>query len=158
MRVRKAIPENFEGIFLMGSDVWRGDAPLKSYLDDCRNSEKYRLGQWYVLSVEERLVSSLIVYENCFNIPEGWCGMGSVATDSECRRHGYASELVHTVSSELKQAGASGIFLFSDINAEFYEALGFEITKGQSSTETPLCMRLTFQKEEYPQSTVPSYF
>ena len=109
MRVRKAIPEDFEGIFLMGSDAWGEDTPLESYLNDCRSSEKYQLGQWYVLSVEERLVSSLIVYENCFNIPEGWRGIGSVATDSECRRQGYASELIHTVSSELKHAGASGI-------------------------------------------------
>ena len=151
-------PEDFEGIYLMGRDMWGEDTPLERYLNDCRSSEKYRLGQWYVLSIEERLVSSLIVYENCFNIPEGWRGIGSVATDSECRRHGYAAELVRTVSSGLKQAGAFGIFLFSDVNPEFYEALGFEITKGQSSTETPLCMRLTFQKKDYPQSAVPSYF
>jgi predicted acetyltransferase len=156
--VRQANLEDLEEIFLMGSDAWNEGSSIESYLDGCWNSAKYRAGKWYVLSLNDKLVSSLIVYESCFDLAEGFHGIGSVATDIDSRRCGYASNLVSAVSSELKDAGSAGIFLFSDVNPDFYKALGFEIIRGQRSEGNTHCMLLAFQESKGLNHVGPSYF
>ena len=158
LNVRQANHEDLEEIYLMGSDAWSEGVSIASYLDGCRNSAKYRQGKWHVLSVNGKLVASLITYENCFRLPEGFHGVGSVATSIDARRCGYASALIRAVASELEDAGSAGIFLFSDIDPNFYQALGFEVIGDQKSTGSTHCMLQVFQESGGLQYAVPSYF
>lgn len=158
LNVRQANHEDLEEIYLMGRDAWSEGASIESYLDGCRNSVKYRQGKWYVLSINGKLVASLITYQYCFDLPDGFHGVGSVATSIDARRCGYASILVRAVSSELEDAGSAGIFLFSDIDPVFYQALGFEVIGDQKSMGNTHCMVQAFHKSGAIQYAEPSYF
>ena len=48
-----------------------------------------------------------------------------MSTRLECRKNGYASNLLKYVVDNLK-TDANGIFLYSDIDISFYEKHGFE--------------------------------
>jgi GNAT superfamily N-acetyltransferase len=57
---------------------------------------------------------------------EGWmCGIGAVFTPPRQRGHGHASALIDALVSRAQQEGALLASLFSEIDASFYERLGF---------------------------------
>lgn len=158
MTIRRAELEEYDQIYLMGSDVWSEGESLESYLEGCRDSDKYRMGRWFVLSIDGELNSSLIVYEKCFGLPDGFHGIGSVATVPQARKRGHASNLVRGVCEELRKSGSTGVFLHSDISQDFYEALGFETLKFSESGQSAQCMLLSFDVKNGQINELPSYF
>ena len=55
-------------------------------------------------------------------------GIGSVATKSDKRRNGYASNLIqHVIDDLISDEGAEVFFLYSDIDPIMYKKLGFEV-------------------------------
>jgi hypothetical protein len=63
MRACKARPEDMEKVYLMGLDAWGKEKSVQEYLDSCRDSPKYKCGEWHVLEdVEKSPVCSLIMY------------------------------------------------------------------------------------------------
>ena len=62
MQFRRAQKTELENIFLMGFDVWSDGASISKYLEDCHSSQKYARGEWYVLAQDDKLFSSLILY------------------------------------------------------------------------------------------------
>lgn len=148
--VRKAEKKDMDAIYLMGLDVWSAGNDAKHYLEGCKNSSKYDLGQWYVLVEKDTPVASLIVYHNHFGLEEYCYGIGSIATSREFRNKGYASRLIDAVTELLfSKQNARLVFLFSDIDIVFYEKRGFERASGPSS-----CMfkkkDMTVQLKELP--------
>jgi N-acetylglutamate synthase-like GNAT family acetyltransferase len=106
----------------MGADVWGRGLTLDAYLAACRDSPKYRLGEWRVLEDERgALVSSLIVYR----ASDGSAGIGSIATAPDERRRGRATRLIADVLASLDAGGVSRVFLYSDIAPRCYERFGF---------------------------------
>ncbi|MBI3016721.1 MAG: GNAT family N-acetyltransferase, partial [Deltaproteobacteria bacterium] len=89
--VRKAKPKDLDSIYLMGIDVWSDGNTKAEYLFECRNSPKYKKGEWFVLvDSQDNPVSSLITY----TLTEKTIGIGSIATPQSLRKRGYASELI----------------------------------------------------------------
>ena len=70
--IRKAVSSELCHVYMMGFDVWGGDCSEHDYLELCSSSQKYALGNWYVLSHEGELVSSVIEYQNCWGLDAGY--------------------------------------------------------------------------------------
>jgi len=160
MLIRLATSDDFDEIFIMGFDVWSDGQNENDYLDGCHASQKYKKGQWWVLSNDDGLlVSSLISYK--LNV-RSW-GIGSLATPITFRGKGYASELLKGVCEELiRTKSAKAIFLFSDINPEFYEKHGFvALPKKIQKFKNTTCMVKTENQTEIwldDDFEVPTYF
>jgi len=93
MPTRKANKSELDLVYMMGFDVWGDGSAQAEYLTECRDSEKYKKRLWCVYEKNHKPVSSLIVYERYFDLPEQCIGIGSVATCVEKRKNGYASTL-----------------------------------------------------------------
>lgn len=152
MVIRKANKTELDTIYLMGYDVWGGDLPIDEYLTHCQNSDKYGSGCWYVLIIEGKPVSSLIVYSNKFGLSKGCLGIGSVATTPQARGKNYGSQLVlHVTQQLLNDVDSNTVFLHSDIGYMFYEKLGY---KRINQTD---CMFISGHQSDFDGS-IPSYF
>jgi predicted N-acetyltransferase YhbS len=123
---RPAVPEELDQIYTMGYDAWSDGKSFEEYLQGCKNSPKYKAGQWFVLCVEGIPVSSVLIHTL-----QSWGhlqirGIGSLATTPELRNRGYGRQLVNCVTTDLSTREDAYIFLlYSDIDPAFYEALGF---------------------------------
>lgn len=138
MRVRRALPSEFNDVYMMGFDAWSGGKPENEYLDACKSSSKYKTGTWYVLENEEgMLCASLITYALSPQVQ----GIGSISTPAKLRRQGFASSLTSIVVSILEAEGTALIFLWSDIDPTFYIKLGFEaLPLSQQPDPKSVCM------------------
>lgn len=138
MEIRKAKKEEFDQIFMMGFDVWSEGSSENDYLTECQTSSKYRKGTWYVLSDDLKLISSLIVYDFGNNI----LGIGSISTPRSLRKKGYASKLISGVIKEIEKSSfGCSIFLYSDIEANFYEKFNFvKLPDNLQRYKTTTCM------------------
>jgi GNAT superfamily N-acetyltransferase len=106
-KVRKAVHEDMDGIFLMGHAAWGKGEGAQQYLASCRNSPKYKQGEWYVLDHEEHgAIASLILYRLTANS----AGIGSIATVPERRKQGFGAHLVQTIVSLLDLQSTRAIF------------------------------------------------
>jgi predicted N-acetyltransferase YhbS len=158
--VRLATPTDLEQIYMMGFDVW-AEGSKKEYLKDCRNSPKYQKGTWYVLTddsqPESQVLSSLIIYD----LPEGHLGLASLATAKAFRKRGYASHLMSQVLVQLeKQRPAKAIFLYSEIQPEFYEKFNFaKLPKPAQRYKSKTCMVRCQSPEDFSKKlTAPEFF
>ena len=158
MNIRPAQETDLNQIYMMGFDVWSGNATVEEYLNSCRDSKKYSQGRWIVLEKDGALLSSLIIYE----LNKEWAGIGSIATPKECRRQGFAAELIAGVITQLKSsAELSTVFLFSDINPTYYNRFGFvaleakyqsnfdAVLMGLSFTQSPVWVTEDFNPPSY---------
>lgn len=143
---------------MMGFDVWAEELSESDYLSTCQNSPKYKKGQWHVLLVDDQIVSSLITYENEFELPSNCIGIGSVATSTNSRKRGYASHLVNEIASIMESSEKSAIYLFSDIDASFYEKLGFELLTVPPKYSSSPCMIRNISNSSALAQIEPSYF
>lgn len=152
MYLREAKANELDGIYAMGFDVWHDGLSFEDYLTDCRNSDKYQAGTWYVLIENDQIVSSLIVYSGMFGLKEACFGVGSVATPQDLRGLGYASHLVSLVKMELFATHhCKTIYLHSDIGHQFYSKLGFVSIEGSN------CMVISNGSVDLDGS-IPAYF
>ncbi|MFY2507378.1 GNAT family N-acetyltransferase [Vibrio pectenicida] len=152
MKLRKATIDELDSIYAMGFDVWGDGLPFQEYLSHCRQSKKYQSGIWYVLTEQETVISSLIVYQDMFNLKQDCFGIGSVATSPSHRQKGYASKLINLVKAKLfEEQHCKTLYLHSDINHKFYKKLGF--TRILDSN----CM-LCSNDESLFSSPIPYYF
>ena len=151
--------EEMNALYLSGFDAWNEGRSIETFLADCRKSQKYAQGKWYVLADEnDQLVSKLIVY------PMGPAnfGIGTFATPPKLRGKGLGSILLQGVLKSLHQEGARVIFLFSDISPEYYERFGFKrLPDGFQKAPHSVLMALGVDAEKVissPGFTPPEYF
>jgi GNAT superfamily N-acetyltransferase len=84
----------------------------------------------YALVDGEHLLASLKRYDLTAVIngqPTSVCGLGAVFTDPAHRRQGHANDLIERVLAAARSDGATFALLFSEIGAEYYARLGFEV-------------------------------
>lgn len=136
--IRKALENELDIIYQMGFDAWSDGSTLENYLEDCRASVKYRQGQWLVLEKNEELISSLLIHSFGNNV----FGIGSIATAHMHRKYGHASRLItFTLESLVRDKNAKAIYLYSDINRDFYHTFGFvTLPKESQKYSTSTCM------------------
>jgi N-acetylglutamate synthase-like GNAT family acetyltransferase len=160
INIRQPRTDEFDTIYLMGFDVWSDGATDGTYLEGCRNSPKYRSGQWWIAEhPAQGLVSSLLVHSFGPNV----YGIGSIATPTSKRQHGYASHLISkTIELLENENNATHIYLYSDIEPKFYERFGFVILPPDfQKYETTTCMLRAKNKDANPPKIldeVPKYF
>lgn len=129
MIVRPAVTEDMDAIYLMGFDVWGEEQTEEEYLAGCRDSKKYKLGEWRCLTVDGIVVSSLITYKNQFDLVDRYVGIGSIATHPDYRRHGHASYLIQNCINSCLKENSLGLLMFSDVEPAFYEKFGFTVVE-----------------------------
>lgn len=143
---------------MMGFDVWAEGSSREDYLEGCRASAKYKKGTWFVLSDGSRLLSSLIVYD----FGNQKFGIGSIATPPDFRKRGYASESIQSAISYLEdKVGALTLYLYSDIEPDFYEKFGFvRLQPDGQRYKTTTCMVRSKNLEKYLGNKIesPEYF
>jgi len=136
VKLRAATKKDMTAVYMMGFDVWAGRESGSDYLTGCAADKKYELGQWYGLEVEQSsdLVSSLIIYRNCFGLADKYYGFGSIATVPLHRNNGYATALIELCIQKLKKDSAMGVYLLSDIDPGFYSRIGFSSVESYEET------------------------
>jgi ribosomal protein S18 acetylase RimI-like enzyme len=154
INIRLAEANELDTLYMMGYSAWSDGAPIPTYLDACRTSEKYKLGKWYLLAEGKDLLSSLIVYSSAFDIPPGYCGIGSIATVADQRNNGHASRLINAVCAQLEEEKVKGVYLHTDIGVSFYERLGFHALSGPKTG----CMLRLLSSASIPPTEMPGYF
>ncbi|HRK02985.1 MAG TPA: GNAT family N-acetyltransferase [Oligoflexia bacterium] len=169
MRVRKAVENELNEVFLMGYDAWGASLPIDMYLDSCAASYKYKQGEFYILENEAgKLLSSCIVYPLMkFGgiVSECAVGIGSLVTAPEDRHKGYATALLAALMGTLEERGIDAFFIHSDIPTKIYEKLGFyaapEDMRDRGRGVTPM-LRLRGGKEVshelWREIVLPAYF
>lgn len=136
--IRKAHLDELTDIFMMAYDEWSEGKTPEEYLNSCYQSPKYRQGQWWVLDSSDGILCSAIIY----NIKDSTWGLGSLATPPCHRKKGYASRLVSQLCCKLEKfSETTAIFLFSDINPQFYKKQHFTILPEQfQNYKSSICM------------------
>lgn len=125
-RFRLAQASENEKIYLMGFDTWGDEEGLDSYLNACRSSKKYAQGRWFVLCEKGEPVCSALAHDFPSWGKEVVRGIGSLATIPDERERGFGGELLESLTSFLARVeSASVIFLYSDIDTQFYEKRGY---------------------------------
>lgn len=141
MNVRPADTEDMDTIYLMGFDVWGEGQSEAEYLAGCRGSKKYMLGEWYCLTEDGVVLSSLITYKNQFGLADQYGGIGSIATHPNHRKNGYAGTLIQNCIESHNKEKYLGLLLFSDIGAAYYEKFGFTVVKREEESAL-MCLSL----------------
>ncbi len=123
MIFRQALPQEINFIFSEGYKEWRKNRTFEQYCSDNAKEDVY--GTRYVLDVDNEIVSSLIILKLKDIAGKKAYGIGSVLTPKIHAGKGYALELLK--KSLQKEKEDSFIFLFSDINPQFYKRFNFKI-------------------------------
>ncbi len=144
---------------MLGYDAW-GNSDIDLYLNECRNSEKYAQGRWYVLENNGSVISALICYEDLFLLPVNTIGVGSVATKDTERNKGYARFLIEAIVEQSKLSHKKAIFLFADIDVEYYKKIGFSVCPDivQPHKEKSICMQMDLDEHPLILSETIRYF
>ena len=98
------------------------------YWQYVRGDSSYRLSQTRVVVVNNRVVSTLRVWERRIRVGGSLVtmgGIGGVCTDPKYRGVGYASALMHDTIGYLETTGCDLGVLFTIIPEEFYQKLGW---------------------------------
>ena len=98
------------------------------YWQYVRGDNSYRLSQTRVVVVNDRVVSTLRVWERRIRVGGSLVtmgGIGGVCTDSKYRGVGYASALMQDTIGYLQTTGCDLGVLFTIIPEEFYQRLGW---------------------------------
>ena len=98
---------------------------------------RYRLLGWFEGA---RMVSAMKAYDlrgSCARRPLKLFGIGAVFTPPELRRKGHAAAMLRAAMDDYRRKGAQAAVLFSDIEIEYYERLGFRVVESREcSVET----------------------
>lgn len=103
------------------------------------------------------LISSLIVY----NLGKDRYGIGSIATPKALRKRGHASKIISDVLEQIEdKSPAAAIFLYSDIEPEFYERFNFaRMPQLAQRYKTTTCMVRGEDTGKFSDKTdTPEYF
>ena len=111
-------------------DIWSKGLPLEEHVASRLASPKHRLAQWYVGTLDGRVVVSLGCYPLVFSYrgetAPGF-SIGSVYTLAECRGQGLAPQLLDWVERHEAGRGPKSALLYSDINPDYYARLGYTL-------------------------------
>ncbi len=111
-------------------EAWGGDGSVNTYLESCFSSPRHNRAEWWVLTVDSKVASSLALHPLSFNHQgqtySGF-GIGSVHTQTIMRNRGYAMALCRATMDAAIERGDKFGLLFSDVNPSYYARLGFEV-------------------------------
>lgn len=127
MEIRSAKESELEQIVALNCTAFNPNQHER-YWQYVRGDSSYRLSQTRVVVVNDRVVSTLRVWERRIRIGASLVmmgGIGGVCTDPKYRGVGYASALMRDTIGYLKTRGYDLGVLFTIIPEEFYHRLGW---------------------------------
>lgn len=137
MIFRQALIQERDYIFMEGYKEWPKNRTFEKYCADNAREDAY--GTRYVIDVDGEIVSSLILLDLKDVAGKKAFGIGSVLTSKSHAGKGYATELLNRCM-RLYDID-SFIFLFSDINPDFYKRFGFQpLPSHLQKKEKSVCM------------------
>lgn len=111
-------------------EAWGGSTPVDEWVEQRLESPRHNRAEWWVLTEDGEVAASLGRYALSFRYEgasiDGF-GLGAVHTAPEYRRKGYASRLCERVHESSADQGFSVGLLYSDIDPDFYRALGYAV-------------------------------
>ena len=109
-------------------EFWGGARTLDEFLSRRLQSAAHNHAIWWVLKVGDQVAASLGAHPLEFSyhgrIVTGF-GIAAVHTHPDHRRHGHAAELCREVARHATGHGDKLGLLFSDIDPDYYAALGY---------------------------------
>ncbi len=155
MLFRSPRPDELDTVYRMGFDVWAEGKDETAYLAECRASPKYRANEWCVAEDAGTLVASLLIHR----FDDEVFGIGSLATPPESRGKGFASELIqYTIDRLEKKDGATLIYLYADIDPEFYTRFGFRALPADLQKYPGSVCMAKIQNPNFKITSPPKYF
>ena len=109
-------------------ETWPSSDTLEAHLEWRLASPQHNYAQWYVGTIEGRVVVSLGAYPIRFQLDgRATRGLmiGAVHTVSDARGNGYAPRLLKYAEEHQRSGGAQISVLFSDIAPTYYTRLGY---------------------------------
>ena len=164
MVVRLAKQKDMPTVHRIAHDTWGDGMPVDEYIALCLVSPKYAKGRWFVLEEDGEIKSALICYQGAFSLPDNSLGIGSVQTNPQHRKKGFASTLINQVIHRYSEDNAiDAVFLYSDVDPTIYEKLGFvRLSPSFQKYDTSTAMIRPLQKSLHsligPDFNAPSYF
>jgi len=162
MVIREATQQERELLFKDAHRVWHKNRTLEDYIRE--NSKEDAFGTRYIIDLEGDIVTSLIVLRLEPLIGKKVYGIGSVLTPKPHTGKGYATILLKNCIQQIEKDGSSLIFLYSDINPDFYKRLQFrllpkELQKKPKSPCMVRCGDAIWEKlQNVSVETLPDYF
>lgn len=127
MEIRAACESELEQVVELNCQAFNPNQHER-YWQYLRGDSSYRLSQTRVVVVNDRVVSTLRVWERRIRVGASLVtmgGIGGVCTHEKYRGVGYASALMRQTIDYLKTAGCDLGVLFTIIPEEFYQKLGW---------------------------------
>ena len=161
MIFRQAQPGERELLFREGYKEWPKNRTYEQYCADNAKEDAY--GTRFILEDNGEIISSLILLTLKDVAGRKAYGIGSVLTPKPHAGKGYATELLNTCLRREVPEGAF-LFLFSDINPDFYKRLNFRVLPSpyQRYEKSPCMVYCTDNNWSAllnsPSESLPSYF
>ncbi len=122
-------------------ESWGDDAPCAQWVERRLDSPRHQRADWWVLTVDDEVASSLGCYELDFchrDATVDGIGIGAVHTAPDERGKGYASRLCRRVHEQYADEGCRLALLFTDIDPDFYRELGYATSSDRRFDTTEL--------------------
>ena len=110
-------------------DVWSGGLDLEAHVARRLQSVQHNRADWFVGTLDGDVVTSLACYPLMFQLDGDsvpGIALGSVHTRADCRRRGFAGELIAWVEEHQQRRGVVLSLLYSDIDPRYYARLGYQ--------------------------------
>lgn len=111
-------------------DIWSKGRSLEDHVRHRLNSPTHSRAEWFVGTVDGRVVTSLAAHPVQFRIgAETLSGIaiGSVYTTKDVRGLGFAPRLINWVEDYKRRQGTDLSVLYSDINPDYYARMGYAL-------------------------------
>ncbi len=122
---RAAYFRGIQPIWGGGLDDGRFQLFQRRLADAPEASDRYRLLGWFEQDTLRAAMKAYDLYGTCAGRPLRLLGIGAVFTPPPLRRQGHAAAMLRAAMDEYRRRGAQAAVLFSDIEAAYYERLGF---------------------------------
>ena len=131
---RAAYFRGIQPIWGGGLDEGRFELFQRRLADAPESRDRYRLLGWYQRGAMRSAMKAYDLRGSSAGKPLRLLGIGAVFTPPELRRKGHAAAMLRAAMDEYRAAGAHAAVLFSDIEIEYYERLGFRALESRECT------------------------
>jgi GNAT superfamily N-acetyltransferase len=130
LNIHPASPDELVAAHRNVFDIWSKGLPLDEHVRYRLNSPSHRRATWFVGTLDGRVVTSLGCYPLGFRLRgenQSGIAIGSVYTLAEFRGRGFAPRLLAGVEMYARRRQAALSVLYSDIGADYYAQLGYNL-------------------------------
>ncbi|PSL40964.1 acetyltransferase (GNAT) family protein [Planomicrobium soli] len=153
MKVRQALPEEFQEIYKQGFKEWAKGRQLDSYIKDNQKEEENGI-RYILVNDQEQIIASLMMIQ----FRPTLYGIGSIVVNPVFRNQGFGKKLVREC---LEKHPEAAFILYSEIEPGYYEKMGFRVISNElQQSSKAICMIRAEDDlfEQVLQEPIPGYF